>query len=89
MPERARPDSPYPTPASAPISSNFAVPSVHKEGVRCRVVGDEEIHLAVVIDVGRDNAQGFTEILSNADDLLTSVNVPSPLLWKSQLGIGW
>ena len=56
-----RPDTPPPalqaSPASAAVSSNCIAAQVVKQEVGGRVVGDEQVDLAVVVEVGRDHAQ--------------------------------
>ena len=64
MPERALPIAPYATPADRADFFEFPVSAVHEEEVRDGVVGDEQIHSAVVVDVGCDNAPGLAEMLS-------------------------
>ena len=38
-----------------------AIAAIHEEKIRYGIVGDEEIHAAVIVDVGRDHAPGFAK----------------------------
>ena len=55
--------------------------AIHVEEILHRVVGDEQVHPAVVIDVRGDHAEALAERLARYRcPRATSVNVPSPLL---------
>ena len=85
MPERGCPLSLNPTsackrdllPLPRAIRSRTAI---DEQKILHRVVGDKQIHAAVVVDVGRDHAQAFAQGFAMSVPLPTSVNVPSPLL---------
>ena len=61
-------------------SLRIPLPAVHEKKVRDRVIGDKKIHPPVIINIGGDHAPGFAGIFGDSGCLLTSVNVPSPLL---------
>ena len=57
-----------------------AVPVVVKKEVRGPVVGHEDVGVAVVVIIGRDHFHAGPARAAIPDLLLTSLNVPSPLL---------
>src|SRR5215472_2169259 len=88
MPERARPNPLYPTPASAPVSSNRPLPRLtNKKLGTVSLPTKRSIHPSLLMSAAT-TPQPFAGEPAIPDSLLTSVNVPSPLLWKSQQGIG-
>src|SRR6266571_449772 len=87
MPDRARPNELYPTPASAPISSNRPLPRLaNRKFATVSLLTKRSIHPSLLMSAAT-TPQPFAGELAMPDSLLTSVNVPSPLLWKSQQGI--
>ncbi len=66
MPERGRPASLYATPACAPISSNFPSAAVGVQKVLHGIVGNEEIHAAVVVDVGCNHSPRLAEMTADS-----------------------
>src|SRR5438132_12012207 len=88
MPDRARPNALYPTPASAPISSNRPLPRLaNRKFATVSLPTKRSINPSLLMSAAT-TPHAFAGDLSIPDSLLTSVNVPSPLLWKSQQGIG-
>jgi len=66
MPERGRPLSLNPTPACNATSSQIQRPlepgpAIHKEEVLHRVIGDEEIHPAIIIYIRGDYTQALSQ----------------------------
>ena len=88
MPDRGVPFALNATSAMQPDLFPLALAPVREQEVLDRVVGDEQIHQAVVVDVGGDDAERLADRARMSVPALTSVNVPSPLLWNSRLGVG-
>ena len=65
MPERARPSALYATSASKPHLFKSTA-AIQIEKVRHRVIGDEEVHIAVVVDVSSDGPPCLAELRGNA-----------------------
>ena len=88
MPERGLPASLYATPAIRPTSSNFPLPLLtnRKFGI-VSFATNKSIHPSLLTSVATapNDLPGEFAI---PDSLLTSVNVPSPLLRKSCDGVG-
>ena len=62
--------------------------AVGEEEILHGIVGHEQVHQAVAVDVRRDDPQRLSPRALNVGPAVTSVKVPSPLLWKSRLGVG-
>ena len=88
MPERGRPISLNPTPARAPTSSNLPLPRFMKRKFAVVSLATKRSILPSLLRSVATTPQAFPRYFPIPDDLLTSVKVPSPLLWKSQLGVG-
>src|SRR5436189_6484961 len=87
MPDRARPNELYPTPASAPISSNRPLPRLaNRKFATVSLPTKRSIHPSLLISAAT-TPQPFAGQPAMPDSLLTSVNVPSALLWNGQQGI--
>src|SRR5579864_51633 len=88
MPERASPKEPYPTPASVPISSNRPLPRLaNKKFATVSFPTKRSIHPSLLMSAAT-TPQALANDFAIPDSLLTSVNVPSPLLRNSQHGAG-
>ena len=61
MPERGVPLALKPTSAASADLVPLALAAVHEQEVLHGVVGDEQIHQAVVVDVGGDDAERLAE----------------------------
>jgi len=66
MPERSRPAWLYATPAFEPHLLEFSIALVDEEKIGDRVVRDEKVHPAVVVDVRRNDTPRFSQRLGDA-----------------------
>jgi hypothetical protein len=66
----------------------FSSAAVDELKVGHSVIAYPKVHQPVVIDVRCNHTHAFPRWRAIPDSLLTSVKVPSPLLWNSQLGLG-
>ena len=66
MPERALPSALYATPAWSADLFKSPLAAIDEQKIRDRVIGDEEIHPAVVVDVGGNHSPGFAGNCRNA-----------------------
>ncbi len=57
-----------------------AASAIEKQEIRDCIVGDKQIHPAIVVDIGGHRSPCLAQVRRDARLLLTSVNVPSPLL---------
>ena len=88
MPERAFPPSPKATPEVNPTSSNL-LPSrfMNRKFATVSLATNRSIQPSLLMSVAT-TPHDFPGLSAIPIFWLTSVNVPSPLLWKSQLAIG-
>src|SRR5580704_10754971 len=88
MPDRASPKGPYPTPASVPVSSNRPLPRLTKRKfATVSFPTKRSIHPSLLMSAAT-TPHALAKDFAIPDSLLTSVNVPSPLLRNSQHGAG-
>src|SRR5215475_6503943 len=88
IPERGRPVWLNPTPAKAATSSNLPLLRFMKRKFAVVSLATKRSILPLLLRTAATAPHAFPRYFAIPDDLLTSVNVPSPLLWKSQLGVG-
>ena len=88
MPERSRPAWLYATPASSPISSNFPLRLLTRRKLATVSFATKRSIQPSLLTSVATTPHAFPSALAMPDSLLTSVKVPSPLLWKSQLAAG-
>src|SRR6266849_9191348 len=88
MPERAVPNPLYPTPASAPFSSKRPFPRLTKRKLGTVSLPTNRSSQPSLLMSAATTPHAFARDLAIPDSLLTSVNVPSPLLWNNQEGAG-
>ena len=87
MPESGAPASGYATPATKPISSNVPLPRLWNRKLGSVSFATKRSRQSVAVVVGEADAHALADDLADARVFTeTSVNVPSPLLWKREFG---
>src|SRR5580704_2170317 len=88
MPDRASPKELYPTPPSVPISSNRPLLRLANRKLGTVSLPTKRSIQPSLLISAATTPQALAKDFAIPDSLLTSVNVPSPLLWNSQQGAG-
>ena len=88
MPERGVPFALKPTSAERPISSHLPLPRfANRKFCTVSLATNRSINPSLLMSVAT-TPSAFPSDFWMSVPLLTSVNVPSPLLWYSALGVG-
>src|SRR5437764_7201031 len=88
MPDRGWPKALKPTPASAPVSSKWPLPRLaQRKFGTVSLPTNRSIHPSLLMSAAT-TPHAFASDFAIPVSLLTSVNVPLPLLRNSQQGIG-
>src|SRR5580704_8593356 len=88
MPDRASPKELYPTPASVPISSNRPLPRLANRKLGTVSFPTKRSIQPSLLISAATTPHALAKDFAIPESLLTSVNVPSPLLRNNQQGAG-